>query len=155
MAAGVSLVMFALGPILRFGLEKMGYVSVPADLMWMDTGLPCTLMAVGIFGLVKDLKIRNRVLNYVAGLTFGIYLIHDNCWVRTWLWGGAGRLHTAGHVFWSAPRFVIYAFLVCALVFLGSAAVEAGRQFIVYMVKLIYGKVSGRKTRSGSVERAG
>lgn len=48
------------------------------------------VMAVCLFLVFRDIKIENeriqRVINSIAGTTFGIFLIHDNTFLKTWIW---------------------------------------------------------------------
>lgn len=59
-----------------------------------------------------------RIINTIAGTTFGIYLIHDNNYVRDWVWSsvfnnsGVSGIGLLGHMFLS----VSIVFAVCAII---------------------------------------
>lgn len=45
------------------------------------------LLASGLFLIFKNLKIKDsNIINTITKCTFGVYLIHDNNYVREWLW---------------------------------------------------------------------
>ncbi len=40
------------------------------------------IQTLAFFFMFKNLKIKSKIINYCASLTFGIYLIHDNSYIR-------------------------------------------------------------------------
>ena len=87
----------------------------------------CWLFPWGLFEVFKDLGVGRRgVINLVASTTFGIYLIHDNCFVRKWLWPHFTWVYSLPF-----PRFVAACFLVVLGVFLACSALELIRQLVV------------------------
>lgn len=45
------------------------------------------LIVIGLFGLFKNFRIGEvKWINIVASATFGVYLIHDNSYIRSLLW---------------------------------------------------------------------
>ncbi len=44
------------------------------------------LMAILIFSIFKNMNIKSKIINYISSSTLGVYLIHDNPIIRTWLW---------------------------------------------------------------------
>ena len=53
---------------------------------WMQR-VPMLLIAVLLFIGVQNIDIPyNKIINTVSSATFGVYLIHENRWVRSFLW---------------------------------------------------------------------
>ena len=83
------------------------------------------LLAIGVHGKPHYFP---RV-NNLAGYMFGIYLIHDNAYVRPWLW------HTTFHTEWlrtaNPAFFIIISILIISAVFIFSLLIELGRAAIM------------------------
>lgn len=45
-----------------------------------------TLVSLSLFLLFKDLNFKSKVVNTISSTTFGVYLIHDNLYMRYWWW---------------------------------------------------------------------
>lgn len=50
------------------------------------TSFNVLIMAVSIFMLFRNVKIESRFINKIASASFGVYLIHENGYVRELLW---------------------------------------------------------------------
>lgn len=48
-------------------------------------------VAVGLLLIFKDFKFQSRIINTIATTTFGIYLLHENSYVRDWVYGFCQR----------------------------------------------------------------
>lgn len=44
------------------------------------------LSAIFIFLVFKEMKFESKIINWIASSVLGIYLIHDNSIIRSWLW---------------------------------------------------------------------
>lgn len=54
---------------------------------WTDTNGPLILItAIYIFAFFKDVNVHSKFINYIAKSMFGVYLIHDNSFIRPLLW---------------------------------------------------------------------
>ncbi|MCQ2484040.1 MAG: acyltransferase [Clostridia bacterium] len=61
----------------------------------------------------------NKIINTVASTTFGIYLIHDNCFVRPFLWKTVFKISEHESTLFFIPYtffIVIVVFTVCSLI---------------------------------------
>lgn len=81
---------------LIFHLVK--YLNIPsysADYFYSYHFILVLIASVSLFLFFKNLKIKsdllNKVILFLAPLTFGVYLIHENPLVRNRLWGGVVR----------------------------------------------------------------
>lgn len=87
--------------------------------------LPTIAISVGFFWLFAKMRLRySPVVNRVAACTLGVYLIHDNGFVRPWLWHQA--IHVAKHV--HSDSFILWSVGMVLLVFAVCTVVEYGRQ---------------------------
>lgn len=90
--------------------------------------LPILLMALLLFLGVLKLDIgRHRWINVLASATFGVYLLHDDAFVRPFLW--EQLFHGAAYV--DSPLLIPYSIAVCLAVFLCATAIELLRLFLV------------------------
>ncbi|EIW14435.1 hypothetical protein KCA1_0993 [Lactiplantibacillus pentosus KCA1] len=84
-------------------------------------------MAVGLFIIVGTKQIKSRKsINLVAASTLSVYLIHDNPYIRPWLWHtvfGLGTVSTA--VWWlSIVRLIV----VTVIVYVFATLIDMVRQ---------------------------
>ena len=85
------------------------------------TNLFCLLPSVSLFCFFNSLDIKsNRFINLVASTTFGVYLIHDNLFIRQYLWGVWFNcpFHATLDSFW------LFSALAIVTVFVGSSIIE-------------------------------
>lgn len=68
---------------------------------------------------------QSRLINKVASLTFGVYLIHDNACIRAWLWPHFAWLFNGGSL-----TFFAAAFCISFVVFCCCALLECVRQWL-------------------------
>lgn len=83
------LVLLTFGTVGVFDVLGMRYVFVAQHatyFYWMQR-VPMLLIAVLLFVGTKNIEISyNKAINTVAAATFGVYLIHENRWMRSFLW---------------------------------------------------------------------
>lgn len=103
----------------RIGLNDISNV-------YMTNTVTNILSAVLIFLLFKDLNFKSRSVNFVGGLTFGIYLIHEDFYVRNWLWKDVVYNATLSN----SNIFPIYCIAITLVVFLTCGIIEYIRQII-------------------------
>ena len=64
---------------------------VYTDMMYMYNSIAVLCGAVCIFMLFLNLDFKlswiKKAIAFFSPLTFGVYLIHDNKYIRSWLWG--------------------------------------------------------------------
>lgn len=113
------------------------YALFPVPVEWQtylqpglttQTRLPMLIAAGGLVLFAVTSKLRPiPAVNYVAGLTFGVYLVHDHYLVRDWLWKTV-FVPPPGADGWGLVGFAAGSISV---VFLAAAAVEAVRQQLI------------------------
>ncbi|MEG1752255.1 MAG: acyltransferase [Clostridia bacterium] len=103
------------------------------------------LSTISIFMIFKNFKIKNlklsKFINYVSGLTFGIYLLSDNHSFKMFMYlniFNVNDYYLSKYSYLICFAFVIITFVVCALI-------EAFRKLIVLLIKKIISKVNNNK----------
>lgn len=96
------------------------------------TGLDSTLV-VGFSSsfllFFSKLKLPpSKVVQSLAKTTLGVYLIHDNHFLRPLIW----KTWINGPAYVNATGFFVFSFIIILLVFLGSALIESIRQKLFF-----------------------
>lgn len=92
--------------------------------------------SVGLFIIFKSINIKNRIsINKVATLTLGIYLIHDNFFMRSIIWGDIFKLYNS--LEYASEKFIILILFSSILVFIICMIIEFIRQTVVNYIKKI------------------
>lgn len=87
--------------------------------------------AVGLFIWLKNIPMGSvKWINTVSGATLGVYLFHDNEFIRPILWQSI--FHTEEHLMDSPFIFILYAVLVTVVVYLVSTFIELVRQALFH-----------------------
>lgn len=96
------------------------------------------LIALGMFLWVKNWKIRpNKVINTIATTTFGIYLIHDNPFMRELIWIKLLNLPSLIYTNWWT--ILLAAIIVCTIYFVICILIGLVRQKLFQ--KILFRKV--------------
>ena len=86
------------------------------------------IISISMFLFFKNLKIKNKKwINIISSTTFGIYLIHDNPYVRQFLWVTVFKNST----FYQSNYLFIHAIISIFVVFIISSLIELVRKYIV------------------------
>ncbi|MEE8716812.1 MAG: acyltransferase [Coriobacteriales bacterium] len=94
--------------------------------MGMDTAF-CLWISIALFMLFERLDLRPiPVINTLAGSVFGVYLIHDNPYVRAWLWPHFSWAGSLG-----VPALVGCALLAAIAVFVACSAIDLVRANLI------------------------
>lgn len=107
--------------------------STPANLAvaqigeFINSGLLIPVLAVLLMMLICGLEIKtNRVINFVASTTFGIYLLHDSPIIRPVLWNEIVKADT---VLFKMPAFPLVCLIVVLTIFICGLLIDALRQY--------------------------
>lgn len=147
----VLMIAMILCVILNYGIYKTSESLLTAnsisyeygsDLMFM-TKAYCNpiviLQSICYFSLFGTFNLKNKFINKMSALTFGVYLIHENNFVRLhlykWLKIDNGII--------TSYKFVIYALIISLAIYIGTSIIELIRQAIGNIIKKssIYNKV--------------
>lgn len=80
----------------------------------------CYSCAICMFVMFKNIKIKhNPIINFVSSATLGIYLIHDNNYVRPFIWQKIfviSEIFQTASFWWKAILIVLFVFIACLVV---------------------------------------
>ena len=140
----VALITFV---VLCFGLlvTYTGRLGGWREMGWQQGSLTNFVCAVGLLLIFKDFKFQSRVINTIASTTFGIYLIHENIYMRGWEYAFCRETFFAG-VTSSALMFL----LLTVTVFVFSAVIDFIRLQTIHratnkFLKFVDQKIADRK----------
>ena len=134
---------FVCSLIIRFCITHLNYQVLNNNILIDTMSLPCMMTAIPLVIIFSRLKFINATVNYVAGLVFGVYLIHTNILFEDYVWGNRDLLGTYNASGYSFPVFMGYFFGSVILVFALCAVIEACRKGIV--VLCLWGKMQNTK----------
>jgi surface polysaccharide O-acyltransferase-like enzyme len=111
-------------------INILGY-SVGSNIFYQYNSILVLISSISLFLFFNNLNIINIRLNKIiislSGLTFGVYLIHDNILVRNVLWSEI--INTAN--FANTNFFVIHLILSTAAIFTLCSLIEFLRKFFI------------------------
>lgn len=115
--------------LISFGFSFIGIkFHKQALLKHANLTIVCLLLAISIFAWIGSKNIGyNKYINKVAATAFGIYLIHDNNFVRSFLWNDL--LHMK-HLVFQPAYIVLYDLLLCVAIFVICSLLEFIRQLL-------------------------
>lgn len=88
----------------------------------------------------KSKPFTNKAVNYIAKSTFGVYLIHDNPFMREVLWCRIFKVSSFAEG--NFAIFVLHSFLTVAIVFCCCTLIDIVRRFIEKPVSRAYDKLA-------------
>ena len=131
----------------RFGQQITSFSSILGEIgnnITMTTFLYSNpiviLQSICFFSFFETLDIKSKVINKVASLSFGIYLIHEHIQIRTSLY----QLLKINDGPITSYHFIWYMFLIAILIFVVCAIIEWLRQLIF---NFIYNRKLSKKLR--------
>lgn len=102
------------------------------------------LAAFSMFLLFREIKFTSRLVNKLASATFGVYLIHDNRYFKSWLWD---FVYSLGQT--EKPYWFLFCIAVILAVFVFCTVIELLRQTLFKsMSQIIKRKKKGGDTKN-------
>lgn len=99
--------------------------------------LPLLLCAVTLFLVFKNFQIRNnKLINTISSSMFGVYLIHDNNFVRDFLWLDLFK----NQQFYHSPYLIVHAITVILSVFIICIIIDQIRYNFIEKPLFIFAK---------------
>lgn len=84
------------------------------------------IQSIAFFCLFETFNIKSNIINKISSLTFGIYLIHDNNFIRCSIY----KLLKIDNGIIYSYKFIIYIFIVMLFIFIICAIIEFFRQLL-------------------------
>lgn len=110
------------------------------------TSIICFISSIFIFLCFKNMKnIGNiKIINLISATTFGIYLIHDNNYIRQFLWQ---KLLNCPYYF-QTQYFWIFAIISILVVFVTCSIVDLCRHYFVVLINYFIEKHKKSKNKN-------
>ncbi len=117
--------------VFKVNAQKLAALGLYADVLWNRYSIFIISLAFLFFLYFNQLKINySNVINSISATTLGIYLIHDNIYVRGYLWNNI--LHAPDY--YNKPEMVLHAAICIVVVFIVCAVIEYVRESIFELV---------------------
>ncbi len=83
-----------------------------------SSAIASVIIPMGLFLSCYGSNFRSRIVNKISGLVFGVYLIHENYYIRQWLWGYTSSLELYNSIYYPllGISIALIIFVVCALI---------------------------------------
>lgn len=89
--------------------------------------IPTIICSISLFLYFKEIKITNKFINKCASYTLGIYLIHDNNFMRELIWNNIVKLDR----FYNSKLLALYGIEISIIVFVVCALIEMIRKELI------------------------
>lgn len=129
----LSSIILAIGPFIIEFLSSAGYANV-TNLFWQFDSPLCIITASAMFVIFKRLEFKSRAINAVAETTLGVYLIHDNVFIRQLLWNSGKIIDVQAHIYDDKLKFILFSIGIILSVFVISSAIEHIRSLIMRII---------------------
>ena len=115
---------------------KISFFGKHATYFYDLQSLPIILISIFTFIGFLEMNIKkNKIINTIASATFGVYLIHDNNYIRKFLWETLFKNATFSNSLYLIP----YSIVAIMLVFLTCTIIELFRIYVIekHYIKII------------------
>lgn len=106
------------------------FSTMSGSILWYSNPF-VIIQSVAYFLFFNTLNIKSRLINLVSSLTFGVYLIHENWYIRPLLYTNLGI--NRGPIY--STKFVIYMLLMVCVIFVVCAFIEFCRQQLFKFIR--------------------
>lgn len=128
LASSIALLITILLTFLVNGQNSLYYYE---DISWTN-GPIVLISAVFIFAFFRNIQLNSKIINYIAGSMFGVYLIHDNSFIRPLIWK---RFISSAKLAYSASTYTIKGLEYSLLIFIGCILLD------IVIRRLLFSKI--------------
>ena len=96
---------------------------------------------IALFLFFREVKFKSRIVNSIAGTTFGIYMIHEFPPVRDLIWKGIFDLKDKYHDIFVSKTYVVKLYVIMIIVFVVCMLIDYGRQYLFAAVERVIARV--------------
>lgn len=132
-----SLITFAIALVISYIVRVTGKMEYYMDMTYCYNYVTVLIASIGLFYvfLMIDLK-ANKMLNRIAGCTFGIYLFHENIILRG-LWPDIPGMTASYGKWWQIPHML----LCIVIIFAVGCIVDIIRKAFFDLIQTQIGKI--------------
>ena len=94
---------------------------------FIDYSILLIVLGISLLAIFSEIKIENKYINKIATCTFGIYLMHDNNYIRDIIWSKI--FHNPN--FASSPYLIVHLICVVVIVFIVCGIIDYIRQIFI------------------------
>ena len=107
---------------------KINIVAIHSSYFYSRSSIISILFSVSLFILFLNMKINNRIINYISQYILGVYLISDNNYVRNILWSNILQVENYVNsplLIFHMISSVLLVFIICIIIdFIRKATLE-------------------------------
>ena len=111
-----------------------------ANFMYNYYSFTVVLASIALFCFFKNLKINNKTINklvtFLSPLTFGVYLIHENHYIRSLIWNNIPKIYN------NLVIYLIYIIIAVITIYIVCSFVEF---LIIKIINLLTSKIFNSK----------
>lgn len=89
------------------------------------------IQTISFFLIFESIDFKSKIINKISSLVLGVYFIHENGFVRTYLY----KWLKIDNGIVTSYKFILYVFLMAILIFVCSLIIEFIRQMIFKFIK--------------------
>lgn len=141
---------FIFGLLFILSILVLNLIGWNGNLLNMRNSILIIGLAVSIFIFFANMEMKyNKVINLIAAATFGVYLIHDNLYLREIIWGEL--FNNTGYA--ASSLLIIHVFISVILVFVSCTIIELIRQHLFEkpLFKIIDKKWEGWSNKANTI----
>ncbi len=105
------------------------------------------LISIFLFCFFATMKERkNKIINLIAASTFGVYLIHDNPYIRNYIWKELFKVSS----YINSPYLFLYSILITFIIFIVCTFIDLIRHLISILLAELFNKINFSKIKNFS-----
>lgn len=122
-----SLFLFSSSAILRYLSTNIVKTSIKTTILYSRTSIVVLLLASCLVSIaINRKKWTNKIVNIISSCTFGVYLLHDNPYIRKIIWSNWLK----NDVYFDSDFFILKMLISVVVVYMTSTIIEYLRQLI-------------------------
>ncbi|WP_371932428.1 acyltransferase [Bacillus sp. WLY-B-L8] len=126
----ITTLLILIGPYLIRYINYKFNLSIYSNFFVELNSINALLFSVSLFIILSRLNFKSRIVNSIGACTFGVYLIHDNPFIRKFIW--IDLFHDAEHLY--GKYIIISSMVEPVIIFLICVAIELLRKKILTKV---------------------
>lgn len=98
------------------------------EFIWGIEKTPIIVLSTILFLVFKNLNIRlNKIINWIAASTFGVYLLHMNKWTTYIIWNDICRTKE----YYKSPVMIIHVLVCVGLIYIVCTGIDKFRMYVI------------------------
>ena len=138
-AVGIIILTYILFCLCNYSYEKSKILYSYTDKIYQVDSPLILIISILLFKIFKsiDIAVFNKIINTISATTFGVFLIHDNMYIRPYLW----QVRLKSNMLIGSKYFIPYSIIICFGIFIICSIIDFIR------IKLFKNKLSNYVTK--------